>query len=329
MFCLFAGASFAQVPTNGLVGYYPFNGNAEDLSINGNNGVVNGAVLTEDRFGNPSSAYQFNGSSNIYAYNTKGLKNNSYTYSFWMNNAESPALEGLSSIIELGSNVDYGLLFNLTNNYFSTTGWASASNDQSFHSGVLPLTNAWYHVLVTKNDTSLVTYVNNVPLSIMASTGKTYYACTNNLYIGSRANLQAGQFFKGKVDDLRFYNRVLNQNEIAALYTENNCTQLIARTDTLIIKINTNGLSNNHNFNLIKVYPNPTNNDSQITVDFGNYALMAGFKIKINNEIGQTVYDKAIEEALSVITLVNKGLFYMTIIDQNGNTIGVKKIVVQ
>jgi hypothetical protein len=45
--------SFAQVPsyvpTNGLVGYWPFNGNANDASVNGNNGTVNGATLTTDR----------------------------------------------------------------------------------------------------------------------------------------------------------------------------------------------------------------------------------------------------------------------------------------
>ena len=37
---------------NGLVAYYPFNGNANDASGNGNNGTVNGATLTTDRFGN-------------------------------------------------------------------------------------------------------------------------------------------------------------------------------------------------------------------------------------------------------------------------------------
>jgi hypothetical protein len=43
--------------------YLPFNGNAIEESGNGNNGTVNGATLTEDRFGNPNSAYHFNGTS--------------------------------------------------------------------------------------------------------------------------------------------------------------------------------------------------------------------------------------------------------------------------
>ena len=49
----------------GLVAYYPFNGNAEDESGNGNDGEVKGATLTDDRHGKLNSAYQFNGGSDI------------------------------------------------------------------------------------------------------------------------------------------------------------------------------------------------------------------------------------------------------------------------
>ena len=54
----------SYVPTNGLVGYWPFNGNANDESGNGNNGTVNGATLTTDRNGVDNKAYSFNGTSN-------------------------------------------------------------------------------------------------------------------------------------------------------------------------------------------------------------------------------------------------------------------------
>ncbi len=50
------------VPTNGLVGWWPFNGNANDESGNENDGTVNGATLTEDRFANSGNAYLFNNS---------------------------------------------------------------------------------------------------------------------------------------------------------------------------------------------------------------------------------------------------------------------------
>jgi hypothetical protein len=39
--------------TTGLVAYWPFNGNANDESGNGNNGTTYGTTLTPDRFGNP------------------------------------------------------------------------------------------------------------------------------------------------------------------------------------------------------------------------------------------------------------------------------------
>ena len=49
----------SYVPTNGLVGWWPFNGNANDESGNGNNGTVNGANLTAGKTGISNTAYQF------------------------------------------------------------------------------------------------------------------------------------------------------------------------------------------------------------------------------------------------------------------------------
>jgi hypothetical protein len=63
---VFIGLSnvLAQIPTDSLVGYWPFNGNAIDASGNGNNGTIYGAALCADRFGNANSAYSFNGVDN-------------------------------------------------------------------------------------------------------------------------------------------------------------------------------------------------------------------------------------------------------------------------
>src|SRR3954468_22416223 len=61
--CLLFKGTYSQVNLNaGLVAYYPFNGNANDASGNGLNGnPQNGVQLTTDRFGNPNSAYHFDG----------------------------------------------------------------------------------------------------------------------------------------------------------------------------------------------------------------------------------------------------------------------------
>ena len=58
---LFIGTVNAQIPTNGLVGYYPFNGGANDKSNYLNHGTISGATLTKNRFGEIDGAYLFNG----------------------------------------------------------------------------------------------------------------------------------------------------------------------------------------------------------------------------------------------------------------------------
>ena len=80
---------------DGLVAYYPFNGNANDESGNGNNGIVYGATLAVDRYGKPNGAYYFDGSSNYIKVPHKEILNiqnslsivswvyvESYTYEF-------------------------------------------------------------------------------------------------------------------------------------------------------------------------------------------------------------------------------------------------------
>ena len=67
VFCLFAllpliAAAQPVWIDDGLVAYYPFDGDAKDASGNGNDGEVNGATLVEDRFGDTSKAYSFSGS---------------------------------------------------------------------------------------------------------------------------------------------------------------------------------------------------------------------------------------------------------------------------
>ena len=53
----------SYIPSSGLVGWWPFNGNANDESVNGNSGTVNDANLTTDRFENVNKAYSFNSDS--------------------------------------------------------------------------------------------------------------------------------------------------------------------------------------------------------------------------------------------------------------------------
>ena len=90
----------SYVPTDGLVGYWPFNGNANDETGNGNNGTVNGATLTSDRDGNENSAYYLNVNSSggwgqaqnrITVSNPTISNDNSFTMSAWINLETKPS----------------------------------------------------------------------------------------------------------------------------------------------------------------------------------------------------------------------------------------------
>ena len=76
--------------TNGLIAYYPFNGNANDESGNELNGLVNGATLTTDRFGKSNSAYLFSNNQEITIPNTSNLNTYPLTISLWYNAKNLP-----------------------------------------------------------------------------------------------------------------------------------------------------------------------------------------------------------------------------------------------
>jgi len=81
--------TFAQVPTTGLVGYWPFNGNANDESGNGNNGTPFGGVNfnVDDRFGHPQSARYLDQVDDYILVQDSDLLDftNTFTFSFWIN----------------------------------------------------------------------------------------------------------------------------------------------------------------------------------------------------------------------------------------------------
>lgn len=69
---------------NGLVAYYPFNGNAKNEVKNDMNGNVYGANLTMDRFGNPNSAYHFDNQSYIKLDIPSSTFAGNYSISYWV-----------------------------------------------------------------------------------------------------------------------------------------------------------------------------------------------------------------------------------------------------
>jgi hypothetical protein len=89
------------LPKNGLVGWWPFNGNANDESGNENHGTVNGATLTSDRNGEVNKAYSFNGLSNSINFADTFILNSNQngTISLWLNNFEIPSGNAYSTFL--------------------------------------------------------------------------------------------------------------------------------------------------------------------------------------------------------------------------------------
>jgi len=211
--------------SNGLVAYYPFNGNANDESGNGNHGTVNGATLTTDRFGNFSNAYSFNGTSNWIESNVKNLPtgNNYRSISFWAKQTAIPIANIPSSIFHYG-NISY-------NQRFSCLYWTTVptvigqANDACYgctgHGGsingtiVRDMFNSWNNVSITFNGVRVKCFVNGV---LYFSADKSYNTQFTNFVIGrGNATHNTGEYFLGVIDDIRIYNRALTQEEIAYL----------------------------------------------------------------------------------------------------------------
>jgi len=116
-----------------------------------------------------------------------------------------------------------------------------------------------------------------------------------------------------------------------ALYNEGLCYQLITVTDTLIINANLTGYTPITYQNTIKIYPNPSND--LITIDFGsNYSTMSGYTLKITNSLGQIVYTTPIntqQTSVDLNTWSGNGIYFVHLIDGAGNTIDIRKIVLQ
>jgi len=97
------------------------------------------------------------------------------------------------------------------------------------------------------------------------------------------------------------------------------------------INTNSNGISDAYlNESNIILYPNPTND--HIYINTGNYSVMTGYLIKITNSLGQTVFQNPINQQqfyLDLSTWAGNGIYFIHILDNKGNNIAVKKIILQ
>ncbi|MGE3801255.1 MAG: LamG-like jellyroll fold domain-containing protein [Candidatus Kapaibacterium sp.] len=249
----------AQVPTSGLVLYYPFSGNSNDGSGNGHNATpVNGPNLTRDRFGQLNRAYTFDGVNDYFRVTNHADflfdTGSSFTISVWFrtcmpsdDRGKRPCFFGIPKTQGSVSSEDkkgYGL------NYFNQDPRSVEAHGETTPaagtagSGISYLTNMqlndglWHHAVFVLNYTTKteILYVDNTsysesftfafpPVNRTANPSDAYIG-TNPRFIGT----VVAEHFHGDIDDIRVYNRALTTTEVNALYTESGWPTSLNRT---------------------------------------------------------------------------------------------------
>jgi hypothetical protein len=212
----------SYIPANGLVAWYPFNCNANDLGVNRNNGTVKGATLTADRFGNANSAYYFDGISNyISASAIPALDfTNQLSISVWIklddyslntSSEQGRAIIGKQrSPDQTGFNI---LAVERTRLYAFglDNGMANATVDAT---DILSL-STWHNIVSVYDGMTMYLYrdghlIHTSPFSL------TLTPSAQPLCIGREGLIK--RYFKGSIDDVALWNRALTPAEVSQIY---------------------------------------------------------------------------------------------------------------
>ena len=234
-------SSFSQSGlNNGLMAYYPFNGNALDSSGNNNNPIYNNATLTTDRFGNANSAYSFNGlNSYMDIPNSSSLQmGKNASISLWVkptgfysgtchgNYMLCKGHEGGGALDALFSDGGYD-----SENGINGCAAPVDTTKETFYSSLggyfdpklMPVhTNTWYHVVEVCDSTTAHIYING-KLIRSNSTNTVPFNTPYDLFIGRYVDVNTTPYWlNGVLDDIRIYNRAIDSSEVRELYTAPN-----------------------------------------------------------------------------------------------------------
>jgi hypothetical protein len=251
--------TFAQTPTNGLVAYYTFDGNAQDASGNGNHGILYNCVPYLDRSGNPSSnsvsfilpanfagntfsTYNPNVGSGIVIENSSSLIiSNQFSFSFWLKQQNVPTTSSIFTKTNgndgfgNGAGMGVGVGMNFLNTPFGDrfVNFSTGNNGSSFGyygyagPGIYRFFE-WFHMVVTYDGTTIKMFYNNQLVSSQSYNIDVNTINDKKLIIGgilkqSTQTLLKNVSFQGSIDDFRVYNRALTDMEIKGLYYEESC----------------------------------------------------------------------------------------------------------
>ncbi len=214
--------SFGEGYKKSLVAFYPFYGNAKDYSGYKNNGVVYGAQLTEDRFGNKNSAYYFDGIDDYIRVtddNSLTPSDQKLTLAVWMKKEDSKN----KTIIYKGdryNNREYSLGISKDS---AKAGFGI--NDQGLwqehrkvvNSKLALNDNQWYFLVAVWDGYEMKIYING-KLDNSNVTNATIGNYDSDLFIGTYGGAISRYAFKGIIDDIAIFNEALSSTEIEQIY---------------------------------------------------------------------------------------------------------------
>lgn len=245
-----ASLSQAQIVTDGLVAFYPFNGDTKDYSGNGNDGTNKGATIAADRFGNAQGAYYFDGAGAFVEVpaNSANEPDSFVSISIWVK-AEDFTTRQTPLCKRLFHNANPYNSYVLTSTDIGPSQqWAFGVSSGTPGSGLGPIapgamTTTWTHIAGTYDGANVKIYVNGTLAATQAKTGLLGYT-DSTLRIGLGIPGSSLQYFKGWIDDVRIYGRALTPAEVSLLYS--NTTDLVQNP------------SSSHKQFVPVFYPNPS-----------------------------------------------------------------------
>lgn len=334
------GMAFSQVPTNGLVAYYPFDGNANDASGNNLNGTVQSGISTTTGRNNlilsalsfPGGSGNFNGGGVLIPTNSLLNFTSSYSFSIWTYYAANNSYDYVM-LFSKGRDVNNSYVMSYKPSVNMLTFFHNNGNGTIYMTtGTSDIKNKWVNISGTMDvaSKSASLYVNGDLLSTVTFSSMSLVSnITNGLSIGWHQGDAGIRYpFNGKIDDVRFYNRALSQSEISPIYNENKCYQTISVTDTLRISRLTGYNSIPQDFGTLKLYPNPTKDILNISISDPS----ANYSIKILNNSGTSVFTSNLGNANQQVNLNNlgtNGLYLIQILDSQNKIIDVRKLILE
>ena len=211
----------SPVPTDGLVGWWPFNGNANDESGNGNNGIRNQVAETEDRFGKPGSAFYFDGISSYIDLKISNMpiNNSPRTIAGWFKADLSLSIGSKHNICIFNYGEPEALkrlsLFLYSKGYLNTINGSKYNNEDNITIQNNYIDNKWHFFALVYDGSKLELFINGESsqrLVKLNTTNTVFRIAQNTLNNGINEN------FKGSIDDISMYNKALSNKEITSLY---------------------------------------------------------------------------------------------------------------